>query len=88
MVQENMETKYDMCSIFKPSDLHANILEDIGNIRKRITKQNHINIVEGPGNRLDRNYHYSIENDVSFITEWSTNNSMGSVYLFEGNDRI
>jgi hypothetical protein len=38
MVQENLGTKYDMCSIFKPSDPHAKVVEDIGKICKGLTK--------------------------------------------------
>jgi hypothetical protein len=55
MVQENMGNKYDMSSIFKPSDPHAKVVQDIGKIRKGLTKQDHIIILGGPGNSLDRN---------------------------------
>jgi hypothetical protein len=70
MVQENLDTKYYMCSIFKPSDPDAKVVEDIGKFCKGLTKQDHhIIIVGGPGNSLDRNYHYSIENDLNLIAE-------------------
>jgi hypothetical protein len=44
--------------------------------------------VGGPGNNLDRNYHYSIQNDLNFIAESISNTSVGSVNLFESNDKI
>jgi hypothetical protein len=44
--------------------------------------------VGGPGNSLDRNYHYSTENYLNFIAERTSNTSMGFVNLFESNDKI
>jgi hypothetical protein len=88
MLQENLGTKYDMCSIFKPSDPHAKLVMDIGNIYKGLTKQDHIIIVGGPGNSLDRNYPYSIENFLNFIAEGTSNTSVGYVNRFENNDKI
>jgi hypothetical protein len=61
-----------MCSNFKPSDPLAKVADIIGKIPKRIIKQDHINIVGGPGNSLDRLYHYSIENDLNFISLYAT----------------
>jgi hypothetical protein len=49
MAQENVGTKNDMCRIFKKSDPHAKVLEDIGKIHKGLTKEDHIIIVGGPG---------------------------------------
>jgi hypothetical protein len=88
MLQENLGTKYDMCSIFRPSELHAKLVQDIGNIHKGRTKQNHIIIVGGPGKRLDRNYPYSIENFLNFIAERTSNTSVGYDNLFESYDKI
>jgi hypothetical protein len=34
MVQENLGTKSDMCSIFKPNEPHSKVAEDIGKIHK------------------------------------------------------
>jgi hypothetical protein len=69
MVQKNLGNKNGMCSIFKRSDPHAFVVGDIGKIHKGFTKQYHIITVAGPGNSLDRNYHYSIENDLNFIAQ-------------------
>jgi hypothetical protein len=77
-----------MCSIFKPSDPHAKVVADIGKIRKGLTMQDHIIIVGEPGSSLDRNYHYSIENDLDFIAERTSNTTVGFVNLFESNDKI
>jgi hypothetical protein len=77
-----------MCSIFKPNDPHAKVAEDIGMIHKGLNKQDHIIIMGGPRNSLDRNYHYSMENYLNFIAERTSNTSVGFVNLFESNDRI
>jgi hypothetical protein len=42
----------------------------------------HIVIVGGPGNSLDRNHHYSVEKDVNFNAERTTNTNVGLVNLF------
>jgi hypothetical protein len=55
MLQENLATKFDICSIFKPNVPLAKVVEDIGKFGKDLTKQDHIIIVGGPGNSLDRN---------------------------------
>jgi hypothetical protein len=43
--------------------------------------------VGGPGNNLQRNYHYSIENDLNFIAERTSNTSVGFVNLLERHDK-
>jgi hypothetical protein len=43
----------------------ANVVEDLGKLGKDLTKQDHIIIVGGPGNSLDRNNHYSNEADLN-----------------------
>jgi hypothetical protein len=52
MVKKKLGNKNDICSIFKSSDPHANVVEDIGKIHKELTKQDHIILVGGPGNKL------------------------------------
>jgi hypothetical protein len=86
--KKNLGTKYDMWSIFKSSDPHAKVVQDMGKIRKRLTKQDHIIIVGGPGNSLGTNYHHSMLNDLNFIAERTSNNSVGFVNLLESNDNI
>jgi hypothetical protein len=67
MLQENLGSKFDICIIFKPNAPLANVVEDLGKLCKDLTKQDHIIIVGRPENSLDRNYHYSIEDDLNFI---------------------
>jgi hypothetical protein len=43
--------------------------------------------VGGPGNSLERNYHYSIENDLNFIAERTSNTGVGFINLFERHDK-
>jgi hypothetical protein len=39
--------------------------------------------VGGPGNSLDRNYHYSIQNDLNFIAVRTSNTDVGFMNFFE-----
>jgi hypothetical protein len=43
--------------------------------------------VGGPGNSLERNYHYSTENDLNFIAERTSNNGVEFINLFERRDK-
>jgi hypothetical protein len=43
--------------------------------------------VGGPGNSLERNYHYSIENDLNFIAKRTSNIDVRFVNLFERHDK-
>jgi hypothetical protein len=43
--------------------------------------------VGGPGNSLDINYHYSLENDINFIAEKSNNTNVRSEILFWRHDK-
>jgi hypothetical protein len=43
--------------------------------------------VGGPGNSLDRNYHYQTEKDINFIVERTSNTNVGFVNLFERYDK-
>jgi hypothetical protein len=61
MLQNHLGTEYKVTSIFKPSVPLENVIEDLANLGKDLTKEDHIVIVGGPGNSLERNYHYSIE---------------------------
>jgi len=42
--------------IFKSDAPLANIVENLGKLGNDLTKQDHVIIVGGPGNRLGRNY--------------------------------
>ncbi|KDR19419.1 hypothetical protein L798_06193 [Zootermopsis nevadensis] len=87
MLNENLGNKFDIVSIFKPNAPLANVIEDLGKLGKGLTKQDHILIVGGPGNSLDRNKKYSIEKDVDFIAKRTTNTNVGLVNLFSRHDR-
>jgi hypothetical protein len=56
MLKENLGIKFDIVSIFKPNAPLAKVVEDLGKLGKGLTKQDHIVIVGGPGNSLDRNH--------------------------------
>jgi hypothetical protein len=86
MLQENLGSKFDICSIFKPNAPPANV-EDLGKFGKDLTKQDHIIIVGGPGNSLDRNHHYSIEADLNHTAERTSNINVGFVNLFQRHDK-
>lgn len=85
MLQEDLGTKVDVYSIFKPNDLLAEVIEDIMKLGKDLTKQDHI-VVGGPGCSQERNCHYSTENDFNFIAVRTSNTGVGFVNLFEGHD--
>jgi hypothetical protein len=87
MLPKNLGTKFDVCSIFKPNASLAKVVEDTGKLGKGLTKQDHIIIVGGPGNSPDRNFHYSVENDLNFIGDRTLNTSVKVVGLFEMNDK-
>jgi len=67
LLQNHFGTEYEATSIFKPNARLENIVEDLENLGKDLTKKAHIVIVGGPENSLERNYHYSIEKDLNFI---------------------
>jgi hypothetical protein len=74
-------------SLFKPNAPLANVVEDLGKFGKNLTKRDHVVIVGGPGNSLDRNYHYSIEKDIYFIAERTSSTNVGFVGLFRRHDK-
>jgi len=61
MLQKHLGTDYEVTSIFKPNAPLENVAEDLANLGKDLTRKDHIVIVGGPGNSLERNYHCSIE---------------------------
>jgi hypothetical protein len=87
MLKENLGTKFDMVSIFKPNVPLAKVVKDLGKLGKDRTKQDHIVIVGGPGNILDRNHYYSVENNVNFIAERTANTNVGLFNLFRRHDK-
>jgi hypothetical protein len=80
MLQENLGTEREITSIFKPNAPLADVDEDLWKLGNDVAKRDHIKI-GGPGNSLDRNYHYSIE-DINFTEEKSNKRNVGFVSLF------
>jgi hypothetical protein len=54
----------------------ANVNGDLEKLGNDLTTQDHIMLVGGPGNSLDRNYHYTIKMDISFIADSSNNTNV------------
>jgi hypothetical protein len=86
MLKESLGKGFDIVSIFKPNAPLANV-EDLAKLGKDLTKQDHIVVVGGPGNSLDRNYNYSIEKDINYIAERKTNTNVEFVNLFQRHDK-
>jgi hypothetical protein len=80
MLQENLSSTFEVCSIFKPNAPLANAVEDVRKLGKDFTKLDHIVIVGGAGNRLDINQDYS-DIDLNFIAERTSNTNVGFVNL-------
>jgi hypothetical protein len=47
----------------------------------------HIVVVGGPGNSLGRNYNYSVEKDINYIAERTTNRNVDFVNPFQRHDK-
>ena len=83
MLQDKLGTEYKVSSIFKPNAPLAKVIENIDMLGKDLTKQDHIDVVGGPGNNLDINYnHYSVGEDLNFISKRTGNTNVGFVNLF------
>jgi hypothetical protein len=52
LLQNHLATEYEITNIFKPNAPLENIVEDLANLRKDLTKKDHIVIVGGPGKKL------------------------------------
>jgi hypothetical protein len=78
VLKENLGNKFDTVRIFKPNAPLAKVVDDLGKLGKGLTKKDHIVIVGGPGNSLDRNQYYSVEKDVNFIAERTTNTNVST----------
>jgi hypothetical protein len=69
LFEEHLGPEYEVTSIAKPVAGLANVAVDLGKPGNDFTKRYHI-IVGRPGNSLVINYHYSIEKNISLITEF------------------
>jgi hypothetical protein len=87
MLQKHLATEYEVTSIFKPNAPLENVVEDVANLGTDLTKKDHIVVVGGPGNSLERNYHYSIEKDLSFIARRADHTNVRFVNLLRRYDK-
>jgi len=81
MLQENLGTECEITCNFKPNAPFVNVAENLWKLGNNLTERDHIKM-GGPGNCLDRNYHYSTAKDINFIAEKSNNRNVGFVSLF------
>jgi hypothetical protein len=52
-LQGYVDSKFEVCSIFKPNAPPANVIEDVRKLGEDLPKQDHTVIVVGAGNSLD-----------------------------------
>jgi hypothetical protein len=52
VLQENLGSKFEVCSIFKANATLAKVVENVRKLGKDLTKQDHIVAVRGAGNSL------------------------------------
>jgi hypothetical protein len=81
MLQENLGSIFEVCSIFKPNFPLANVIEDVRKLGKDLTKQDRIVTVGEAGNSLDINQDCSIDKGLNFIRERTSNSNVGFVNL-------
>ena len=86
MLQEILSKEYEVTCLFKPNAPLANV-EDLTKLGKDLTKRDHVTLVGGPGNGLDRNYKYSVEKDVNYIAQRSRHTNVKLVNLFMRHDK-
>jgi hypothetical protein len=55
MLQENLGSKFKVCSTFKPNAPLAKVAEEVRKLGKDLMMQDNVVIVEGAGNSLDIN---------------------------------
>jgi hypothetical protein len=83
MLQENLGSKFEVCSIFKPNSPLKNVVEDARKLGTDLTKKDHIAIVGGAGNSLRINQDYSIDIYPNFIAERTSNTNVGFVRRYD-----
>jgi hypothetical protein len=69
-------------SICKSEAPLANVVENLEKRGNDLTKRDHVIVLGGPGNRLGRNYCYSVKKDINFLAERSNNMNVRYVHLF------
>jgi glycerol dehydrogenase-like iron-containing ADH family enzyme len=67
MFQENVGSKFEVYSTYKPNAPLAKVDEDVRKLGKDLTKKDHIVIVGGAGKNLDINQYYSTAKDLNSL---------------------
>ena len=71
MLKEHLGTAYEITSNFKHNAHLTNVAEDMGKLGNNLIKPDHIIIVGEPGKSLGRNYHYSNEEGMTRLGEYT-----------------
>lgn len=87
ILQEKLGDRYQVTNFFKPSACLSQVVEDIGSLCKDFSKQDHVVIVGGVGNSIDRDQGYSIECDLVKIASATTHTNVGLVPAFVRHDQ-
>lgn len=87
LLKEELGNDYEICSIVKPSAGLTHVTEDLVKLSSGFTKRDHIVIVGGPGNSLDRDFNYSIEKDLVNVSKDSSHTNVAVVELFDRYDK-
>ncbi|XP_069679979.1 uncharacterized protein [Periplaneta americana] len=86
-LQASLGEKYAVTSFFKPNASLSNVVGDLSALAKDLDKEDHVIIVGGAGNSLDRNLNYSIDGDIHNIAQKSGHTNVGFVNLFQRHDK-
>jgi hypothetical protein len=73
---------------FKPSATLGNVVGELKALSKHLTNDDHVIIVGGPGNSLDRDLNYKIENDMDDIAKNSIHTNVGFVGRLDRRERL
>jgi hypothetical protein len=88
MLKENLGSKFEVHSTFKPNAPLAKLVEVVRKLGKDLTKQDHVVIVGGAGNSLYINQDYSRDKGLNFIAKRRRNTNVGSVNLLRRYDKL
>jgi hypothetical protein len=86
-LQENLDFKFELCNIFRQNAPLAKDVEDL-RISKNLNKQDHIVIMGEAGNSMDINQYYSVDKDLNFIAERTSNTNVEFVNLLRRYDKL
>lgn len=87
LLQEELGSKYQVTNFFKPSASLSQVVEDIGSLCKDFGKEDHVVIVGGAGNSIDRDKGYSIKSDLVKIASATGRTNVEFVPVLRRYDR-